>query len=95
MAGKTTFPAGKYRIGSDEQGNITITPERGAAVAVESITRLAAPEKPMTDARLVFDNVGGQRYLSEVWLPDEDGYLLRDTRQKHTHETVKGARVKR
>jgi hypothetical protein len=36
----------------------------------------------------VFDRVGDERFLSEVWLPGEDGYLVRGTAAQHQHDIV-------
>ena len=40
--------------------------------------------------RLVFDQVGEERYLSEVWMPGMDGLLIRATSERHKHESVEG-----
>jgi hypothetical protein len=38
--------------------------------------------------------VGDTYYLSEVWLLEKDGYLVRATKESHTHHTVKGKKAK-
>lgn len=40
-------------------------------------------------ARVVFDKVGNDLILSEVWLPDSDGILVHAEKGKHTHHVVK------
>ncbi len=93
-AGKKALDAGKYElmVPEDTTGALTLTPERGASMALPYITRLAAPEPPIREPKFVFDKVGDQYILSEIWLPDRDGYLIHDTRQPHTHHAVKGAK---
>ncbi len=81
---------GRYDVTVTDATVISLTPEKGQAVFVPTITRLAQHDKPMADAEFVFDIVGGQHYLSEVWLPTEDGYLVTDTKQPHQHHIVKG-----
>lgn len=81
---------GKYEVTlSDDRAVITLTPEHGAAVFVPAITRLGV-QTPITDGRLVFDNVNEQYTLSEVWMPAEDGFLVHDTKGPHKHHIVKG-----
>jgi hypothetical protein len=38
--------------------------------------------------RVVFDKVGEQRFLSEIWIPGQDGLQVRGTTQAHKHESV-------
>jgi hypothetical protein len=52
------------------------------------LTRLAAPHAKLPEGRLVFDKVGDTYTLSEMWLPDKDGFLLHATKEKHTHHTT-------
>lgn len=86
--GKTILNPGKYQVtvGADE-ATITVTPEKGKATIAPAITRLAQ-HQVMPDAKLVFDKVGEEYALSEVWLPTEDGYLVHDTRVPHKHHVL-------
>jgi hypothetical protein len=56
------------------------------------ITRLGATEPPAAEARLVFDKVGAVSYLSELWMPGSDGYLVHAAKGKHTHVSVKATK---
>jgi hypothetical protein len=51
------------------------------------VTRLS----PRTgeEAEVVFDVVGTDHYLSEVYMPGFDGYLLKAAESQHTHMKVK------
>lgn len=87
-----TMPPGHYelRISRDES-TATLLPEGGdGGVILPVVTRLAASDSPIKETRIVFDKVGDTRYLSEAWLPGEDGYLFYAAKVKHTHEVVKG-----
>ena len=58
-------------------------------IDLQAITRLA--RQHMDDApraSFVFDNVGGQRTLTEIWLPGQDGYLVDSTKAEHEHEVL-------
>jgi len=86
--GKSILNPGRYQVAvSSDQATITLTPARGNATVTPAITRLAQ-HMVMSDAKLVFDKVGEQYALSEVWLPTEDGYLVHDTRVPHKHHIV-------
>ena len=54
------------------------------------ITRLGRHDKD-TDAEFVFDKVANKVMLSEVWLPNEDGYLILSTPGAHEHRVVGGS----
>lgn len=86
------LPAGEYelQLNSDHSAFTLTASPKGTGVFLTTITRLAAPEPPSGDTRVVFDKVGEKYYLSEVWLPGDDGYLVYAAKGKHTHQTVKG-----
>ena len=90
VSGKV-LPAGQYdfmRDANDEA--IRVVGERKTpGVIAMIVTRLGAgihttPE----DAHIVFDKVGDTYFLSEVWVPGVDGFLLHSTKGKHEHRTV-------
>jgi len=56
------------------------------------LTRLARTGQSPAEAKLVFDTTDGKRALSEVWLPEKDGYLVRGNlaEREHQHEIVTG-----
>jgi hypothetical protein len=90
-AGKT-MPPGTYDLTANSDATaFTLAPQgKGAGVILVPMTRLAASEPPSGDTRFVFDKVGSTYFLSEAWLPGEDGYLFYAAKEKHTHTTVKG-----
>ena len=86
-----TLPAGKYEIEETSPELLTIRSMTTKAAATELmvITRLAATTTG-SNPKLVFDKVGERDYLSEVWLPDQDGFLVLATKGPHTHRSVGG-----
>ncbi len=84
------FAAGHYTFTRDSQGQ-TFTfrgPDnvRGAAIV---LTRLAGEiHTTPEDSHLVFDKVGDTYYLSEIWVPGSDGFLLHSTKEKHEHRVL-------
>ncbi len=92
--GKTVLQPGKYELmlSDDPIPALSLTPERGAATLTPYITRLAVPDPAIAEPKFVFDKVGEEYVLSEIWFPDRDGFLLHDTRQPHTHKAIKGAK---
>lgn len=91
--GETTFPAGSYTISARDIGaeTVEIRPSRSKDITtVPVITRLAqrARSAKKVASSLVFDKVGDTRYLSEVWIPGREGYLVRGTTEGHEHVLV-------
>ncbi len=89
-AGKV-FPAGQYDF--TYNGNLRIVIVRGAdgrsAIDVPIITWLAAAmHTTPNDSHIVFDVVGNNHYLSEIWFTGMDGLDLLTTKELHRHEIV-------
>ena len=89
--GDQSLPPGRYSVttekGSPAELHIhSMTGESSAWVPV--ITRLARHTHAHTRSRMVFDRVGGQHFLSEIWLDGEDGYLVLGTPKEHSHEII-------
>ena len=92
-AGSSALPAGTYYFTT--QASASRMEVRDASQKVVSlipvITRLAktgGKSAASASARLVFDTVGEERYLSEVWMAGADGFLVRATSEKHEHAIV-------
>ncbi len=87
MAGNKSFPAGKYTVEIVDPNVITIS-AAGERMTLEVLTRLGRRGND-TSAELVFDKVGDQSLLSEVWpAGGGDGYLVLSTKGAHTHAVV-------
>jgi hypothetical protein len=96
--GDQSFPAGDYRVEKTEKKYDT-APHRMPALRLRSadgkldaeltpITRLARRYADRKKGSLVFDREGEKRLLSEVWVPGEDGYLVRGGDEEHQHQVV-------
>lgn len=90
-AGAKSLPAGEYQFVVHPNDEIvavsSTTNPKGPSSMVGIVTRLAAVNLP--DARVVFDKVGGQYILSEVWQPEGEGILVQATKGRHEHHVVK------
>jgi hypothetical protein len=87
-AGKAQEP-GSYELRvSQNLGTIELVPPKGPDEAMLVISRLAAPSTPPTEGQLVFDKVGSTYTLSEVWIPDVDGFLVHATQEAHTQQVT-------
>ncbi len=86
------FPAAMYYVRYEQSSDSVevLGQSRNLLSRVRVITRLAPSPgaKSNGSVRLVFDQVGEERYLSEVWIPGADGFLLRATSERHKHATV-------
>lgn len=58
-------------------------------LAPVDLVQLAQYLVEQLEPHIVFDKIGERYFLSEVWLPGADGYLLHATNEKHTHQHVK------
>jgi hypothetical protein len=94
IAAGTTHAAGEYRLKvSDSRAELTITPVvKGPATVALVMTRLSVISSPEQADRAVFDKVGNLYYLSELWLPGQDGFLFHAAKEPHTHHVVKVGR---
>ncbi len=89
--GGKPFEPGEYVI-----SNPTSTPKFISLQAVKGksghqvaiITRLDATHEGSKAQRLIFDTVGEEKYLSEVWIPGKDGFLILGTPQEQSHNVV-------
>jgi hypothetical protein len=93
MAGKTQLPAGKYEISQIDMSapvlvirNVAI----GKGIDVPFLTRLAPRDIAQPEA--VFDNTGTQNYLSEIYIPATDGFLIQGAPGNHTHKKIKATK---
>ena len=91
--GDKLYPAGSYQVTRrfELSKELMIRADKGGdSSPISVITRLAATKhgEHATSGNLVFDRVGDERFLSEVWLPGEDGYLVRGTAEEHQHDIV-------
>jgi hypothetical protein len=90
-AGGKVLPAGQYDV-LPQPGSAPIrvrSADSKTAVLVTIVTRLAgAMHTTPQDSHLIFDKVGENYFLSEVWIPGVDGYLLLSTTQQHEHRVI-------
>ena len=87
--GAKTLPAGAYefRIDRDTEMVTVLGPKGSDAIAF--VTTLGpTPHSNATDNRVVFDKVGDNYTLSEVWDPGNDGVLVHATKGKHEHQVI-------
>ncbi len=93
MANEKELPAGKYEFvkpSADPQRLVLRNRDTGTSINLDVVERLARTGPPDAPGRVVFNSVGDQRFLSEFWPSgNEDGYLLKITKMKHKHETLK------
>jgi hypothetical protein len=88
-----TYPAGSYRFvinDADRTMRIEGIKSSKDSGIVPVLTRLAA--RPGSLSSVVFDAVGNDHYLSEIYLPDMDGYYFKSAPTKHTHTTIKASK---
>jgi hypothetical protein len=87
----SVLPAGSYVLEVD-QSRVLVRPKSGGGEGAFAgvITRLGRHDND-ADPELVFDKIGGQYHLSELWLPGQDGYLMLGTKEQHDHRVLGGS----
>ena len=88
--GNSHLTAGTYYFATTASATrLEVRDSSQKVVSVTSvITRLARSGRATAAARLVFDTVAEERFLSEVWIAGADGFLVRATGEKHEHTLV-------
>jgi hypothetical protein len=89
---KKLYPAGTYTIirHTSDGARLQLAGSDGKhLISLAVLTRLARQYSGnVAKASLVFDVLGGQNYLSEIWLPEVDGYQVSTTTEIHKHAIV-------
>jgi hypothetical protein len=78
-----------YVIEQTSRERLVFRSADGTGVDAVIATRLAQPTPPLTDAKVVFDKVNDRLYVSEIWVPALDGFLVGGDMVMHTHVTVR------
>ncbi len=81
-----------FRFESSSDKVEVLNQDKALISRVNVVTRLAPTPGAKRDGtiRLVFDQVGQERFLSEIWIPGTDGLLVRATSERHEHHGVEG-----
>ena len=94
IVGKKTFPAGKYTFKRADDTNpevLGISDNSGRRTIFFRADNAEANEYP-SQTKLVFDKIGDQYFLSEIWTSDTNfGYRLPKT---NAEKSLEGADIK-
>lgn len=85
--GSKTLPAGIYTFSENPYG-LTVQAEAGGAITQLIITRITGPAEFLRNGSVVFDKTGGDRIVSEVWIPGSDGLLLHSVPKKDLRNVI-------
>jgi hypothetical protein len=88
VSGKV-LPAGNYSfVPTSDNRSIRVAGEKESAIAVV-LTRLAAEMHTSPgDSHIVFDKIGDKHFLSEIWIPGSDAFVLNTTKEQHQHDIL-------
>jgi hypothetical protein len=86
--GDQSLPSGQYAVrAANSQGNALIVQSNDAKSSAMQLTNSIRPNKPKTQARLVFHRYGERYFLAEVWSgSDSTGRQLMKSRQERAIE---------
>lgn len=104
VAGGQNFAPGEYRVEPKSEGQIVLRQEStGREFSIPFIERLPRAERPVEEPRLVFSMVGNfepsyteyvtDYVLTEVWLDEKTGFLIRAFRGTYQTQVVNGRRA--
>ncbi len=83
------LPPGEYNFIRNEGSFQVVSVKKGPSAVALVITTLGGGiHTTPQDAHIVFDKVGDSYFLSEIWIPQMDGFLLNATKEKHEHRTI-------
>ncbi len=85
-----SLPAGTYKLEVTPAGHVVLQTEKSGAAADLKPIKALGQDGSVEEVKLVFDKIGSIRFLSEVWLPGQDGYLVGTSSGAHEQEIVKG-----
>jgi hypothetical protein len=91
-AGGQVMPAGTYDFRMDESGFAVILTNQKTddSIVLPSIARL--DQLNGDEASVEFEKVGDQYYISELNVPDMDGFQFAGVPMRQTHVSVKGVK---
>jgi len=85
----TAHPAGRYEFFVMSDGKAVELEATGRRGEFVGTTPLTDPNGGVLDSKLVFETIGGTRYLSEVWAPGRGGFLLYPVAGMHPRQTIR------
>jgi hypothetical protein len=94
QVGDKILPAGIYSIEQPKADLLVIRSARGDVVEMPILVRVAKLSPPLVESKVIFDRFGDSYYISEIWVPDRDGFVVGGTKEVHTHHAVKIYRKK-
>ncbi len=84
------LPAGNYRFDLNNQlETVTVASQAGTQTVLDPVLTRLSPRQE-NEAAVVFDVVGKDHYLSEVYVPGLDGFQFKGAPAMHTHVRIKG-----
>jgi len=93
IADGKTYPAGIYRFSiNDPETIFAINGVKQTTASGVALVATRLGTRTVDTVNLVFDVVGNDHYLSEIHVPNQDGFYFKSATGKHTHVTVKGAK---
>ena len=87
---RTTLPAGQYDFVRNTGSQcVQVLGGKNPSADILVITRLDSESSSVPkDAEIVFDVVGDTHVLSELWIPDMNGFLLHVEKGNHESKIV-------
>jgi hypothetical protein len=92
MIGDKTLSAGTYQFAMNlNLSSMMVTNTKGKEAAMAAVLTRLSPRSDK-EASVVFDVVGNDHYMSEVYVPGHDGFQFKGAPDKHAHASVKATK---
>ena len=89
QAAGALHPAGVYRLSVDTEPDVVaLTSAAGEQASIKVLGRMAGSLSSPGPAAVAFEKVGETYYLSEMWIPNLEGYQTYITKEKHSRHMV-------
>ena len=93
-AGKE-YKSGNYTIEVTPAGHVVFHAAKGDAVVDLTPMKSLVRDDKIQAPKLVFNIIGADRFLSEVWLPGQEGYLVGSVSGPHGQEVLRARKNKK
>jgi len=89
QAAGVLHPAGVYRLSVDSEPDvIALTSAAGEQASIKVLGRMTGSQTSPGPTAVAFEKVGETYYLSEMWIPNVEGYQTYTTKEKHSRRMV-------
>ena len=92
IVGNEVLPAGTYKFNHGVKAGVVAVTNAKSSQSIMAMVLTRISQYPGNDARVVFDKMGDQYYLSELHAPGIDGFHFSGAPGPHSHVGIKASK---